>query len=84
MTAAVKSVEDHGYILDIGLSDVSGFLRRKEEERARTVGSYLDVPVDKLAEDERTCIFTSDPKDFKSAFVSRVFVRERSLLTNLR
>src|ERR1700732_4366298 len=26
LSAAVKSIEDHGYILDLGLPDVSGFL----------------------------------------------------------
>ena len=27
--AAIKSIEDHGYILDVGIPNVSGFLNKK-------------------------------------------------------
>ena len=30
MSAAVQSIEDHGYILDLGLSDLQGFLSFKD------------------------------------------------------
>lgn len=84
MSAAVKSVEDHGYLLDIGLSDVTGFLKRKREEQDLVVGSYVDLAVDKLADDGRTCIFTSDPKEFKHASVSEFYISSRFTLTDFR
>lgn len=72
LSAAVKSVEDHGYILDLGLADVAGFLHYKsksENESRRRVGSLVDVVVEKLAEDGRTCIFTADKDTHKKSLV---------------
>ena len=67
-------MEDHGYVLDIGLPSVSGFLRYNSQDGAqeerRPVGSLVNVVVDKLAEDARTCIFTDNESDFKTAVVS--------------
>ena len=58
MSAAVKSVEDHGYTLDIGLADVSGFVRFAEMQGKRwKIGALLDVVVERLADDGRTCLF---------------------------
>ncbi|KAG8943389.1 rRNA biogenesis protein rrp5, partial [Tulasnella sp. 408] len=34
VSAAVKSIEDHGYAMDFGLSDVSGFLKFSDAETA--------------------------------------------------
>jgi rRNA biogenesis protein RRP5 len=62
MSCAMKSVEDHGYILDIGISEVSGFLSFKDAEkssstagRRRQVGHLIDVCVSKLSSNGRTC-----------------------------
>ena len=74
MSASIKSVEDHGYVLDIGLPDVSGFLRRKEDSATRRVGGLFDVTVDRLADDGRTCHFSCDPNEFTSAVVSSFLV----------
>lgn len=68
-------MEDHGYILDFGMPDISGFLRYKKEkgksEDARmAIGSLIDVVVDKLTEDGRTCVFTSEENTFRSILVS--------------
>lgn len=77
MPAAVKSVEDHGYILDLGLSDVSGFLSFKEAKKALSqedskfrVGQILDVHVSKLSANGRTCTVTVDSAVLRSACVS--------------
>lgn len=63
MPAAIKSVEDHGYTLDIGLADVSGFVRFAETQGKRwKIGALLDVVVERLADDGRTCLFAFDGK----------------------
>ena len=72
----MKSIEDHGYILDIGLPGVSGFLPDEPEKNTRKerrrVGGLVNVTVDKLTEDGRTCIVTAEEQDFKSALVGRL------------
>ena len=74
LSAAVKSIEDHGYILDTGIPDISGFLSFKEakisEVRYR-VGQLVDVYVTKLSSNRRTCNFGVDPKNLVSNSVSR-------------
>ncbi|KAI6153747.1 hypothetical protein BKA82DRAFT_4093589 [Pisolithus tinctorius] len=50
MSAAVQSIEDHGYILDLGISGVSGFLSFRDahkegsDERFR-IGCLIDIVV---------------------------------------
>lgn len=82
----MKSVEDHGYILDFGLGDVAGFLHYKtkssENECRRRVGSLVDVVVEKLADDGRTCIFTADKDTSKKSLVC-IFGGLLLLYTNL-
>ncbi|KAI5124164.1 hypothetical protein M0805_000972 [Coniferiporia weirii] len=77
MCAAVKSVEDHGYILDLGLSDVSGFIPHgrgssNHDENRRHVGSLVNAVVDKLAEDGRTCIFNAEKANFETSILKEV------------
>ncbi|KAF8167718.1 hypothetical protein B0H34DRAFT_645870 [Crassisporium funariophilum] len=43
LTGAVKSREDHGYIIDFGIQDVSGFLSLKDAAKGRVSGSILPV-----------------------------------------
>ena len=63
MSASVKSIEDHGYILNLGIPDVSGFLSFKDAKKAvessskLPVGSIIDVSISKLPR-ERTCDVT--------------------------
>ncbi|EJD03698.1 uncharacterized protein FOMMEDRAFT_139869 [Fomitiporia mediterranea MF3/22] len=76
LCAAVKSVEDHGYVLNIGLPDVSGFLRFKAQkdgssDRRRT-GSLMNTIVEKMGDDGRTCILTDSESDFKNAIQKEV------------
>lgn len=74
LSAAVKSVEDHGYILDTGIPDVSGFLSFKETEKIAEVkhwvGQLVDVYVTKISSNRRACNFGVDPKKLISNSVS--------------
>jgi len=74
LSAAIKSVEDHGYILDTGIPDISGFLSFKETgkiiEAKYRVGQLVDVYVTKLSSNRRTCNFGVDPKSLISNSVS--------------
>ncbi|RDX51109.1 U3 snoRNP-associated protein Rrp5 [Lentinus brumalis] len=79
LSAAVKSVEDHGYILDLGIPDVSGFLSFKdaqkgpfENDKKLHVGRLLDVAVSKMSGNGRTCNVSVDPKMVSSALLTEV------------
>lgn len=78
MTAAVKSVEDHGYIFDLGISGVEGFLAFKDTKMrpsgsiALDVGRLLDVSVTKLSANGRTCNVTTDQALFSSSYVTEM------------
>ncbi|KAI0931812.1 hypothetical protein AcW2_000609 [Taiwanofungus camphoratus] len=79
MSAAVKSIEDHGYILDLGLPDVSGFLSFKDTKKCNFdttnklyVGQLVDVCVSKMSGNGRTCTVSVDPKSYIKASVSEV------------
>lgn len=73
ISASVKSIEDHGYILDFGLSDTSGFLPFKDntnQEKRFIVGALLDVSVQNLSANGRTCNVTVNNQTFSTASVS--------------
>ncbi|OSC99437.1 hypothetical protein PYCCODRAFT_1438226 [Trametes coccinea BRFM310] len=79
MSASVKSVEDHGYILDLGIPEVSGFLSFKdaqkgpfEKDRKLHVGRLLDVTVSKMSGNGRTCNVSVDEQTLKSTSLSEV------------
>ncbi|KAG5651611.1 hypothetical protein H0H81_008071 [Sphagnurus paluster] len=79
ITAGVKSIEDHGYILDLGIPDVSGFLSFKDAKQGPFKGSQklylgqlLDVSVTKLSSNGRTCNVVVDPATFSSSSISEV------------
>ncbi|KAG6817708.1 hypothetical protein H0H87_004499 [Tephrocybe sp. NHM501043] len=78
ITAAVKSIEDHGYALDLGLPDVSGFLSFKDAEKGHFkvkklyVGQPLDATVNKMSSNGRICNVVADPSTFSSSFLSEV------------
>ncbi|KIJ46379.1 hypothetical protein M422DRAFT_66742 [Sphaerobolus stellatus SS14] len=76
LPAAVQSVEDHGYILDLGISDITGFLSFKEAEKAYPkrlpVGHVLDVCTTKMAENGRTCNVSVEPKTLSTASISQI------------
>ncbi|KAL5495001.1 RRP5 [Sanghuangporus weigelae] len=76
LCAAIKAVEDHGYVLDIGLPGISGFLRfnnGEEPQRSRLcIGSLVNVVTEKLGEDGRTCIFTENENEFKASVLNEI------------
>jgi rRNA biogenesis protein RRP5 len=94
LSAAVESIEDHGYILDLGMSGVSGFLSFKNAKRALgddyqhlRLGQLVDVLVLKLSANARTCDVSIDEKSLKAAFVRALFTSpnfQNFLLTRRR
>ncbi|KAG2203792.1 hypothetical protein INT47_012725 [Mucor saturninus] len=85
--AVVKSVEDHGYIMDLGVKDLTGFLPLKEStsyietynnKKELTVGQYVETAVTKL--NGRTANVTIDRKKLGRAVVEDPFSRLTSLL----
>ncbi|OCH94735.1 U3 snoRNP-associated protein Rrp5 [Obba rivulosa] len=78
-TAAIKSVEDHGYILNLGVPEISGFLSFKDATKGYPqngaklhVGQILDISVTKVASNGRTCTVTVDPREFHSSSISEI------------
>jgi hypothetical protein len=78
LSAAVKSIEDHGYQLDMGIPDVAGFLPFKDVKRDSAgklhVGQILDVVVVKMSSNARTCKVVLDKELFASATVSQALI----------
>ncbi|CDO73457.1 hypothetical protein BN946_scf185013.g92 [Trametes cinnabarina] len=79
LTASIKSVEDHGYILDLGIPDVSGFLSFKDAqkgpfdtEKKLHVGRLLDVTVTKMSGNGRTCNVSVDEQLLKTTTLTEV------------
>ncbi|KAI0673370.1 U3 snoRNP-associated protein Rrp5 [Trametes maxima] len=79
ISASVKSVEDHGYILDLGIPEVSGFLSFKDskkgpfdEGKKLHVGRLVDVVVSKLPGNGRTCNVSVDPTTYRNAVLTEV------------
>ncbi|KAH9937237.1 U3 snoRNP-associated protein Rrp5 [Fomitopsis serialis] len=79
LTAAIKSKEDHGYILDLGVSDGSGFLSFKDaskgpfdEPEDLHIGRLLDVTVTKMSGNGRTCNVTANPATYNTVFLTEV------------
>lgn len=78
LSAAVQSVEDHGYILDIGVQGSSGFLSFKDAKKGGSdgsklhVGQLLDIAVLKTSNNERICTVSVDPRGIQSSSISEV------------
>ena len=70
----MKSVEDHGYILNIGVTDVTAFLSFKDAqkrfERKLSAGFPLDVLVVKVSQNGRTCDVSVEETSLRTASVS--------------
>ncbi|EPQ29181.1 uncharacterized protein PFL1_03468 [Pseudozyma flocculosa PF-1] len=72
LSATVSSLEDHGYILDAGIDELSGFLNFKNvaklpaqfragaDGKQLQIGSVIEVKVNKIAENRRTFDCTAD------------------------
>ncbi|KAF8633036.1 hypothetical protein AX15_001626 [Amanita polypyramis BW_CC] len=75
LTTTVKSVEDHGYILDLGIPEVSGFLSFENAKQGPfkcklREGWLLNATVVKLSKNQRNCDVTIDPSLFSSSHLS--------------
>jgi rRNA biogenesis protein RRP5 len=69
-------VEDHGYILDLGISGISGFLSFKDAKRGPfeakiklSLGWLMDVTVANVSSNGRTCNVGVDVATFSGSCV---------------
>jgi len=75
MSASVKSIEDHGYIINLGIPDISGFLSFKDAKKSLQspsnllVGSVVDVSISKVSSNGRTCNVTISPSSIRASHV---------------
>ncbi|KAI8983026.1 hypothetical protein BDB01DRAFT_792092 [Pilobolus umbonatus] len=85
--ATVKSVEDHGYILDLGIKDLTGFLPLKKSKtyiklynrnEELSPGQYVECLVEKA--DKRTANVTVDRTKLAEAVVDTPFSSITSIL----
>lgn len=71
----MQSVEDHGYILDLGVSGVSGFLQFKEAHKTDSegsrlsVGALIDVSIVNMSSNGRSCTVINDSRVLASVSV---------------
>lgn len=70
----MKSVEDHGYILELGVAKISGFLSFEDAKLGSGdgrlfVGQLLQVTVTKVSSNGRICNVTADSKKFSFSSV---------------
>ncbi|KAJ7225707.1 hypothetical protein GGX14DRAFT_640485 [Mycena pura] len=79
LSVVVQSVEDHGYILNLGIADISGFLSFKDakqglvDEKAKLpVGRLIDVTVATVSKNGRTCNVTPDTAAFSASCLTEV------------
>ncbi|KAJ4484909.1 hypothetical protein C8J55DRAFT_32010 [Lentinula edodes] len=76
LSTSVKSIEDHGYLLDLGIPDISGFLAFKDVEAELLgklqIGQLLDATVSSISKNGRTCNVTVNPQAFVSSTLTEV------------
>ncbi|KAJ7102119.1 hypothetical protein B0H15DRAFT_813261 [Mycena belliarum] len=79
LSAAIQSVEDHGYIMDLGIQGISGFLSFKDAKQGPSaaksrlsVGRLIDVTVTNVSSNGRTCNFELDSGTFSGSCLTEV------------
>ncbi|KAK0481607.1 hypothetical protein IW261DRAFT_1550697 [Armillaria novae-zelandiae] len=77
LTAEVRSFEDHGYQLGLGVPDMAGILTFKDTKglsdgRSLMVGQLVDVTVQRQSSNGRTCHVTNDPALFSSSSLTEI------------
>ncbi|KAJ3917063.1 hypothetical protein F5877DRAFT_80310 [Lentinula edodes] len=76
LSTSVKSIEDHGYLLDLGIPDISGFLAFKDVEAELLgklqIGQLLDATISSISKNGRTCNVTVNPQAFVSSTLTEV------------
>ncbi|KAF7320265.1 hypothetical protein MKEN_00811100 [Mycena kentingensis (nom. inval.)] len=71
LSAAIQSLEDHGYILNLGLTDISGFLSYKDApKKAFVVGQLVNATVTSKSKNGRTCNVAVDEAAFSDSCLS--------------
>ncbi|XP_021753643.1 rRNA biogenesis protein RRP5-like isoform X2 [Chenopodium quinoa] len=71
LTANVKSIEDHGYILDFGVSSFTGFFPKKSNEDAKLTPGQLVQGVVKKIDKVRKVLYLSTDRDIVSKCVMK-------------
>jgi rRNA biogenesis protein RRP5 len=75
IAGAVKSVEDHGYVLDFGIEDVSGFLSFKDAKRGPwgkkklSIGCLVQTCVQSMSPSGKVCTVTIEESTISAAKV---------------
>ncbi|QRV97232.1 rRNA biogenesis protein RRP5 [Ceratobasidium sp. AG-Ba] len=59
LSGAIQSVEDHGYTVDLGLSDISGFIPASDTKHL-SVGQVVSTTVTKISENKRLATLSTD------------------------
>ncbi|CAE6393843.1 unnamed protein product [Rhizoctonia solani] len=71
ITGAIQSIEDHGYVVDLGISELSGFIPYKDKSKPDTkrlsVGQVVTSTVVKLSENKRLCTLSTKSDAIRSA-----------------
>ena len=76
IAGAVKSVEDHGYVLDLGINDVSGFLSFKDAKKGPwgkkklSIGYLVQTCVRGMSPNGKVCTVTTEESTISVAKVS--------------
>jgi len=75
IAGAVKSVEDHGYVLDFGVNDISGFLSFKDAKKgpwgkkSLSIGYLLQTCVRSMSSNGKVCTVTIEESHISAAKV---------------
>ena len=71
LQSAVKSVEDHGYVMDVGVGGLTAFLPKKKAKNDLAVGQLIPALVTKGTEGgaSRSISLTADPEKLARATV---------------
>ncbi|KAJ3806453.1 hypothetical protein F5876DRAFT_80678 [Lentinula aff. lateritia] len=76
LSTSVKSIEDHGYLLDLGIPDISGFLAFKDVEAELPsklqIGQLVDATISSISKNGRTCNVTVNFQAFVSSTLTEV------------
>lgn len=75
IAGAVKSIEDHGYVLDFGIKNVSGFLSFKDAKKGPwgkkklSVGALVQTCVRSMSPNSKVCTVTIEESTLSAAKV---------------
>ncbi|KAG8718425.1 rRNA biogenesis protein rrp5, partial [Ceratobasidium sp. 394] len=68
ISGAINSVEDHGYTVDSGLADISGFIPSKNVTNKQfTIGQVVSTTVSKISETKRLATLSVKFEDVRAA-----------------